>query len=71
MSKLRSCFRAIVLAPALLLLTGCENNENRIDTKGSTTSPAAVTSTEDALKRGAEPVKKTTPSSYPGANRQK
>ena len=72
MPTLRSLRGALVLAPALLLATGCENNEAGVDTKGTTTSPDAVTSTDDAVKRGAQPTAKTTaPSSYPGAGRRK
>jgi hypothetical protein len=71
MPTLRSIRWALVLVPALFAVTACESNENRIDTRGTTTSPEAVTSVEDSLKRGAEKPKKTTPSSYPGAARRK
>jgi hypothetical protein len=60
-----------VLLPALFLLTGCESNENRIDTTGTTTAPEAISSTEEALKKGAEAPTRKTPNSYPGAARRK
>jgi len=61
-----------MLAPALFLVAGCgENNESRISTQGTTTAPEAVTSTEDALKKGTEAPKPSTPSSYPGSSRRK
>ena len=72
MPTTRSIRRALALVPALFLLAGCgENNEGRINTQGTTTAPEAVTSTEDALKKGAEPAKPETPSSYPGAGRRR
>jgi hypothetical protein len=62
---------ALVLAPFLFLVAGCSsNNEARVDTKGTTTSPDATKSTEEALKQGAVATKKVTPSSYPGADRR-
>jgi hypothetical protein len=61
---------ALVLAPFLLLVAGCTNNEAGLDTKGTTTSPDATKSTEEALKQGAEATK-STPSSYPGSSRRR
>jgi hypothetical protein len=73
MRTLRSIRWVLALIPALLLLgvTGCEDNEARVNTKGTTTSPEAATSTEEMLKKGAEPAKPSTPSSYPGAGRRR
>jgi len=68
----RSIRWALVVAPALLLATGCENNEKNLNTQGTTTSPQAVSTTEESLKKGAEPAAKpSTPSSYPGAGRRR
>jgi hypothetical protein len=71
MRTLRSIRWALVVVPALLVVTGCENNENRVSTQGTTTSPEAATSTEEMLKKAAEPAKASTPSSYPGAGRRR
>jgi hypothetical protein len=69
MPTIRSIRWALALGPLLLILAGCENNEAGV-TKGTTTSPDALKSTEDSLKQGKEAQKKTTPSSYPGAARR-
>jgi len=67
----RSIRWALVAAPALFLVTGCDNNEKGVNTQGTTTAPEAVTTTEDMLKKGAQqPAKPTAPSSYPGASRR-
>jgi hypothetical protein len=70
MLTIRSIRWALVLAPFLLLAAGCTNNEAGVDARGTTTSPDATKSTEEALKQGAEAAKKSTPSSYPGAARR-
>lgn len=72
MRTLGSSRWALVVAPALFVATGCgENNENRINTQGTTTAPEAVTSTDEMLKKGAGPVKPSAPSNYPGAARRR
>jgi hypothetical protein len=70
MLTIRPIRRALVLAPFVLLVTGCTNNEGGVETRGTTTSPDATKSTEEALRRGPEASKKVTPSSYPGASRR-
>jgi hypothetical protein len=70
MRTLRSIWCALVVAPALFVVTGCENNENRLNTQGTITAPEAVTSTEEMLKKGAERVKSPAPSGYPGGARR-
>jgi hypothetical protein len=73
MPKLCSIRWVLAAVPALLLLvvTGCEDNEARVNTKGTTTSPEAASSTDDMLKKGSEAPKVAPPSSYPGAGRRK
>jgi len=71
MPTIRPIRRALLLAPLLLVTAGCPSNEAGVDTKGTTTSPDAMKSTEEALKQGAEATKKVTPSSYPGASRRR
>ena len=66
----RSIRWALVLAPALFLVTGCDDNEKGLNTKGTMTAPEAVGTTEEMLKKGAEPVKPTAPASYPGRSRR-
>jgi len=61
----------LIVVPSLLGVTGCEDNEARINTKGTTTAPEAATSTEEMLKKGAETPKVAPPSSYPGAGRRR
>jgi hypothetical protein len=64
MPTLRSIRWVFAMAPVLLLVTACgENNESRIDTKGTTSAPEAVSPTT--------PEKVATPPSYPGAARRK
>ena len=69
MRSLRSIPWALLTAPALFFAAGCENNEKGVDTKGTTTSPTATTSTEEMLKRGTEAAKTKVapPAGYPGA----
>src|SRR5262249_2171487 len=71
MRTLRSIRWALVVVPALLVVTGCENNENRVNTKGTTTSPEAATSVDEMLKKGSEPAKTPPPADYPGAARRR
>jgi hypothetical protein len=71
MRMLRSIGWALMVVPALWLVTGCEGNESNISTKGSTTAPGATDSTDEMLKRGAEPAKRSSPSNYPGAGRRR
>jgi hypothetical protein len=70
MPTIRPIRWALALGPILLLLAGCTNNEAGVSTKGTTTSPDALKSTEENLKQAKEAEKKTTPSSYPGAGRR-
>jgi len=66
MPTLRSNRWVLLMAPALLFVTGCgASNENNIDTKGTTTSPDATDSTEELLKRAAKPAKRVVPPGYP------
>jgi len=67
MSTLRSNRWVFVMAPALLIVTGCGNNESGINTKGTTTSPDAAKSPEDMLKRTPPTTKKQIPAGYPGS----
>jgi hypothetical protein len=70
MPTLRSNRWVFVMAPALLIVTGCGgNNESGINTKGTTTSPEAASSPEEMLKRAAAPAKKVIPSGYPRPGR--
>ncbi len=67
---------AWALAPVLFLTTGCsENNESRVSTEGTTTSPSAVKSPEEALKRGtevnSEASSRAAGQGYPGAKNRK
>jgi len=71
MRMLRSIGWALVVVPALWLVAGCQGNEGNIDTKGSTTAAGATDSTDEMLKRGAEPAKRSSPTSYPGAVRRR
>jgi hypothetical protein len=69
MPTLRSNRWVFVMAPALLIATGCGSNESNISTKGSTTSAEAASSPEEMLKRAADPPKKAVPSGYPRPSR--
>jgi hypothetical protein len=70
MPTLRSIRWVFVMAPALLIVTGCGSNESNIDIKGTTTSPDAASSPEEMLKRAAAaPAKKNVPSGYPRPGR--
>jgi hypothetical protein len=70
MPTLRSNRWALVMAPALLIVTGCGgNNESGIDTTGTTTSPDAASTPEEMLKRAAAPAKKAVPAAYPRPSR--
>lgn len=73
MATFRSMRWVLVLAPALIFVTGCENNEARVDTKGTTTAPGAAATSEEALTA---PATKSNPyasesAKYPGADRKK
>jgi len=42
-----------MLAPLLLSLAGCENNEKGVKVEGATTAPEAAASSDEAIKQAA------------------
>lgn len=65
---------ALAIAPLLIGLSGCsENNEKGVGKEGTTSAPGAATTTEDALKQGAEAkpdAKGAAAAGYPGAGKR-
>jgi hypothetical protein len=73
MKSSKQARRSWMVLPVLIGLAGCENNEARVDTTGTTTAPGAAASSEDAMKQASEikpGAKGAAAKGYPGASRR-
>ena len=71
----KTAWQALAIAPLLIGLSGCtEDNEKGVKSEGTTTAPGVATTTEEALKQGeaANDGKKAAAaaSGYPGASKR-